>query len=143
MGLDMWLTAKTKKRENNEHTGVCSGLFNIIPKSVDDKVQIGYWRKAYDQQDLILRIQTSGENEEGEIRILPDEIDKIIEESTKILNTHVFDEEDGYDITGDYDGYYSTFYSKQKWKDTIEFFKEAKKILEEDPEAEIYYAERA
>jgi hypothetical protein len=42
MGLDQWLYAKTSKRELNNHTGVCSGLFSIGPAAGDGMVEIGY-----------------------------------------------------------------------------------------------------
>ena len=142
MGMDQYLRAKTNKREYQGATGACSGLFGIAPED-NGMVEIGYWRKAYDQNDLISTTVSAQEDETGHVRILKDEIDEIIEKATQILSTHEFDEEDGYDLTTseDYGGFrtFSTFDSKRKWEDTINFFKEAKKILEEDSNAEIYY----
>lgn len=135
MGLDQWLYAKTSKRELNDHTGVCSGLFGMIPAASDGMVEIGYWRKAYDQEDVIYNIVKGKHNEEGNLPITKEEVDLIITEANTILRTHKFDKETGEDLTTDY----TTWQSKRKWQDTIRFFNEAKAILEEDPEAEIYY----
>jgi len=137
MGLDMYLRAKTNVREYKGSTGACSGLFPIAP---DDKgmVEIGYWRKAYDQRKLIYDYMGT-ENADGHYLITKENVDNILKEAKEILKTHRFDE-DGYDLTEDYD---NTFNSKNKWKDTIKFFKEAKKIYKEDPNAEIYYLEWA
>lgn len=144
MGLDQWLIAKTTKRENKEenHTSVCGGLFGIIPTTVVDKVEIGYWRKAYDQQQLIYNIASKPENDEGNMLITREEVDQILAEAKRILETHKFDEEDGNDLTDDDPAFSSeeyTWLSKRKWEDTVKFFTEAKKIYEEDPDAEIFY----
>jgi hypothetical protein len=142
MGLDQWLYAKTSKRELNNHTGVCSGLFGMVPAASDGMVEIGYWRKAYDQEDLIYQVVKGKFNDQGNLFITKEEVDKILELAIHILTTHRFNPEDGDDMTrGDpvfgSDSY--TWQSKRKWADTIRFFTEAKQILEEDPEAEIYY----
>lgn len=143
MGLDQWLIAKmTKKPETDEHTGVCGGLFGIIPTTVADNVEIGYWRKAYDQDKLICDVAAGKTDEEGNLPITANEVDEIIEEAQRILKKHKFDKEDGYDLTRDdmrFESDEETFMSKEKWKDTIKFFKKAKKILKEDPEAKIFY----
>lgn len=146
MGLDQYLIAKTKTRENKpeEHTGACGGLFDIIPTTVLDHIEIGYWRKAYDQGQLIESIVSHGKDEHGNILIMAEEIDKINKEARRILRTHKFNREDGNDETLDDPNFRSRYYtwmSKRKWKDTIKFFREAKKIMKEDPEAEIYYHE--
>lgn len=142
MGMDLYLRAKTKAREYKGATGFCSGLFGIAPED-NGMVEIGYWRKPYDQYELIANVASSPADKSGHVRITKEEVDEILEKATEILNTHKFDEEDGYDITDseELEGlvFFSTFDSKQKWEDTIEFFTEAKKILEEDPDAEIYY----
>ena len=48
----MYLRAKTTVREHKDPTGACSGLFGLAPAS-KGTTEIGYWRKAYDQLDLI------------------------------------------------------------------------------------------
>jgi len=138
MGLDMYLRAKTTKREYKGPTGACSGMFPMAPAD-HGMVEIGYWRKAYDQEQVIYDY-TSGEfDDTGHMQITKDEVDEILAAAKEILKTHKFDEEDGYDITEDSDFYYETFNADGKWRDTIMFFEEAKKILEEDPDAKIYY----
>lgn len=137
MGLDQYLRAKTTKREYKGATGACSGLFGIAPAD-NGMVEIGYWRKAYDQDKLISDTMSSPFVECGNRLITREEVDEILKEAKHILKTHKFDDE-GYDISENYDGWEATWQSKRKWKDTVKFFTEAKKILKEDPEAEIYY----
>jgi len=141
MGLDQYLRAKTTKREYQGATGACSGLFGLAPDD-EGMVEIGYWRKAYDQDNLISRY-AEADNGCNNRLIKKEDIDSIIKEAKHILKTHKFDKEDGFDITEsteieDFISY-STWQSKRKWKDTIRFFTDAKTILKEDPEAEIYY----
>ena len=140
MGLDMWLIAKKCDIKNDKKTGVCGGLFDIIPTTVNEGAELGYWRKAWDQREVILANTSSGEQEDGGIRIFPAEVDAILAQAKEILETHTFDE-DGFDISEDYYGTMTTWCSKSKWEDTVKFFEKAKKVLEEYPEAEIYYHE--
>lgn len=141
MGLDQWLIAKTKKRENKkeDHTGVCSGLFGIIPTTVANNIEIGYWRKGYAQRNLILEYAKPDlEDDEGNYLITLDGVKAILAEAQEILDTHTFsDDEEEFDLDDDE----GTYYCKTKWENTVTFFKEALKILEEDPEAKIYYHE--
>ena len=148
MGLDAWLMAKTKARQNtdeNSATGVCSGIFGIIPTAVADAVELCYLRKGYDQQQLIWDI-TSGERDEEDctVHLTEADVDRLLEEAQRILSTHTFNEEDGNDTTEDDpefipDSY--TWMSKNKWEDLIKGLEEAKSILEDDPDADIYYHE--
>ena len=145
MGLDMWLRAKSNKREATEQTGVCSGIFGIVPTEDDShNIELGYWRKANDQLSLILDNLSSycmSNNEDVCCRDFPvtkEEIETILEEAKEILATHSFDPEEGYDISEDYDGF-DTWQSESKWQDTVEFFTAAKELLEEDPDAEVYF----
>ena len=137
MGRDVWIRAKTDKRDYKGATGVCSGLFNITMAD-NGMVELGYLRKPYDQYDLLCDATVSAKDETGHIRILPDEVDYILDKSKEILATHTFDE-DGYDVSEDYEGNFGTWQSKIKWEEMVEFFTEAKKLLEEDPNAEIYF----
>lgn len=139
MGLDQWLIAKTTKRENKkeDHTGVCSGLFGIIPTTVVDNIEIGYWRKGYAQRNLILEY-AEPENDEGNYLITLDNVKAILAEAQEILDTHTFSNDDWEEDPEDDE---CTCFCKTKWKNTVEFFTEALKILEEDPEAKIYYHE--
>lgn len=136
MGLDQWLYAKTTKRELNDYTGICNGLFGMIPAASTGMVEIGYWRKAYDQDFVICKNTKLLEDEQGRILITREEVDKILSSAKLILNTHEFEEESGEDLTS---SPRSTWQSKRKWEDTIKFFTEAKQILKDDPDAEIYY----
>ena len=137
MGMDQYLRAKTSKREYQGATGACNGLFGIAPAD-NGMVEIGYWRKAYDQNDLIADVARSqAVDDSGHILITKEDVEEILEKAKEILDTHTFDDE-GYDITPDYEGW-GTWDSKSKWENTIKFFEEAKKIYEEDPKAEIYY----
>ena len=142
MGLDQWLIAKMEKKpEDGKHTGVCSGLFGVIPTAIADSVELGYWRNAYDQNQLILDTVSAREDEKGNILVTPEEIDEILEEARRILKEHKFDNE-GYDTTDDdlrFKSFEGTWLSKDKWEDTIKFFEKAKEILQKDPDAKIYY----
>ena len=141
MGLDQWLIAKTKLEISNDHTGVCSGLFGMVPTTVAEKQEIGYWRKGYDQDQLIYSIVAAHQDEEGNVPITAEEVDDILEEARRILKEHKFDE-DGYDETDDdprFESETATWLSKDKWENTVKFFEKAKEILQQDPEAKIYY----
>jgi hypothetical protein len=97
-------------------------------------VEIGYWRKAYDQEDAIYSIVVGKFNEQNNLLITKEEVENILTKANSILKTHEFDPYTGEDLS---EG--CTWQSKRKWEDTIRFFTEAKQILEEDPKAEIYY----
>lgn len=138
MGLDQYLRAKTTSRKYKGATGACNGIFGVAPDD-EGMVEIGYWRKAYDQHELIVsNIEAAHHTEPCEnIPITREEVLDILEQSEKILKTHKFNK-DGDDITKNCE-LFGTYMCKQKWEDTVEFFTEAKNILEEDSEAEIYY----
>ena len=141
MGLDMWLRVKTKLNVSDTNTGVCSGLFGIVPETKGEQ-EIGYWRNAYDQRALILEYVDNYDNG----LISKEGVDEILEKAKEILETHTFDEEDGYDMTESEDLWGSlllcgTWNCKSKWEDTIEFFTKAKEILEQDENAKIHYLE--
>ena len=138
MGLDMYLRAKTTKRDYTGATGACGGLFTMAPED-NGMVEIGYWRKAYDQQALFTEVISSfdsGHDNCVHFKVEKNEIEEIIETAKAILAEVEFDE-DGSDPTSEY----YTAFSQDKWIDTVEYFTEALKILEEDPEAEIYYCQ--
>lgn len=139
--------AKTKARaatDENSATGVCSGIFGVIPTAVSDAVELCYLRKGYDQQQLICETVGEETDENYTIHLREEDVDRLLEKARRILETHDFDEEDGNDTTEDDpefipDSY--TWMSKDKWKDLIKGLEEAKSVLEEDPEADIYYHE--
>ncbi len=145
MGLDMWLRAKSKTNtEGTEHTGVCSGIFGMVPVSDEShNIELGYWRKANDQLEVILdnlKSYRHRNNDDGcceDYLVTKEEVEDILAEAKNILATHSFDEE-GYDISEDYDGF-GTWNSEAKWEDTIDFFTKAKELYETDPDAEVYF----
>jgi len=140
MGMDSWLYAKTKLKIDTKDTGVCSGLFPITVEH-NGLVEIGYWRKAYDQHKLICDIASGTNNDEGRLLITKDEVDMILQEAKRIFTTHRFDD-DGYDLTDDdpaFESDWGTWMSNSKWAELIRVFTDAKQILDEDPDAEIYY----
>ena len=147
MGLDAWLMAKTKARaatDENSATGVCSGIFGIVPTAVSDAVELCYLRKGYDQQQLICETVGEETDENYTIHFREEDVDRLLEKARRILETHDFDEEDGNDITEDDREFSSecfTWMSESKWKDLIKGLEEAKSVLEEDQEADIYYHE--
>lgn len=174
MGLDMYLKVKHKPQNELEAiataiedkkttlTGACGGLFSIAP---DDNgcEEIGYWRKAYDQRDIILdNIASYGDREDGEdncvdFYISPEEVDKILAEAKAMVSKiekdyamlpqeeKFFIDEDGKKYENSIEDYSElcsstgTFCSYTKWKDTVEFFTKARKIYLNEPEAEIYF----
>jgi hypothetical protein len=141
MGLDMWLRAKSDQMAPTDQTGVCSGIFGIVPMEDEShNIELGYWRNAHDQLDLIFDTISGTGNSCDDIRITHDEINTIIKEATRILATHAFDD-DGYDISDDRDDYNmcGVWHAKQKWQQTLDYFRAAKELLEKDPLAEIYF----
>lgn len=134
MGLDQYLRAKTTKREYKGATGACSGIFNVAPED-NGMVELGYWRKAYDQSEVIIEnaIENVGD---CTYRIDREGCKRIIDTAKNILSTHKFDE-DGYDE----DSFMGTFCSNYKWEDTIKFFEDALSLFDEDSEMELYYLE--
>lgn len=148
MGLDAWLMAKTKARqktEDNSATGVCSGIFGIVPTAVTDAVELCYLRKAYDQRQLLWSYgHKEADEDDFTWHYSKQDIESMLEEARHILFTHEFDEEDENDLTEDDPKFESeewTWMSKTKWEDLIKGLEEAKSILEEDSDADIYYHE--
>lgn len=140
MGLDQWIMAKTKSLPRKDPTGVCSGIFNLIPSSIDGDIELCYLRKAYDQDNLIFRIcgfgaYCGGDSEDVDRRFTLPQINEIITETKRILETHEFDTE-GYDLTESEE---LTFMSKTKYETLLDAMEKARKLLEEDPEAIVYY----
>lgn len=161
MGLDMYLKAKRKSQNKiaaaanagTKLTGVCNGLFPIAPAD-NGCDEIGYWRKAYDQRELIFDIVDDGYADFRkyinclDMLITKDEIDMIIE-GAKI---EVADIEEAYKDWGksvcpdferfaDWRSVSFTSHNYRKWKDTIRFFTKAKKFYAKYPDAEVYYEE--
>ena len=150
MGLDAWLMAKTKARQitdKNSATGVCSGIFGIVPTVVSKDIELCYLRKAYDQRQLLYSCGfTKDKDEEYTWHFTKADLRAMLKEARRILSTHDFDSDDEGDITPtekdpNFISESYTFSSKTKWKNLINGLKEALEILKEDQEADIYYHE--
>lgn len=138
MGMDAWIMAKTKCREHTNITGVCSGLFGIIPTVIADDIELGYIRKGYDQNNLINDITLGKFDNNDNLYLSKDDCKNILEETQRILKEHTFNE-DGYDISDDYTYNDSTFMSKQKYEELQKAMTMALEILNIDPDTRIYY----
>lgn len=125
MGLDQYLRAKTKTVQQKSATGACGGLFPIAPAN-NGTTEIGYWRKAYAVSDYLrnmLEIYDTFNLEDKEISY-----EQVIDILTYAQN--VVTEKD-----------FSDAYEESDWLDAVDFFTTAKKILENNPDAQIYYME--
>lgn len=144
MGLDQWLMAKTKTEKGGNATGVCSGVFGIVPARLKDDLELCYLRKGYDQEKLILEVCAEPFCGDGStIEITASDIDTLLAEANRIVSEHTFDDA-GYDVTGDdpkFESDYATWMSDSKWKDLIDGLSKAKELLRKDPTATIYYTE--
>ena len=101
------------------------GLFPIAPAD-KGTTEIGYWRKAYAVSDYlrqVLEIYDDFNLEDKEISY--NKVLEIIDYATEMLERKSFKNE----------------YEMSDWQDTVEAFTKAKQILENDPDAEIYYLE--
>lgn len=125
MGLDQYLRAKTKSVKQISSRGACDGLFPLAPKD-NGKTEIGYWRKAYDVSDYlrqVLEIYDDFNLEDKEISY--NKVVEIIDYANEKLERNKFDSE----------------YEKADWQNVVSAFTTAKRILENDPNAQIYYME--
>ncbi len=125
MGLDQYLRAKTNTVKQKLSRGACDGLFPIAPAS-KDTTEIGYWRKAYGISDYlrnVLEIDDEFNLEDKEISY--DKIVEILDYANEKIEQKDFQYE----------------YELRDWQDTVKAFTKAKEILENDPDAEIYYLE--
>jgi len=125
MGLDQYLRAKTKSVKQKSSRGACDGLFPLAPKD-NGKTEIGYWRKAYDVSDYlrqVLEIYDDFNLEDKEISY--NKVVEIIDYANEKLERNKFDSE----------------YEKADWQNVVSAFTTAKRILENDPDAQIYYME--
>ena len=138
MGLDQYIVAKVKgKKETGGLTGACGGLFPMAPKS--DKTEIGYWRKFYKLDELIMELKGFDYDEWEEmncedVRLYKKDCQHFLDYAKE----EVAEIEDWYD--GDLDKIYDSDdgWDYQHWKDTEEFFQEALNLITEE-HATIYY----
>ena len=125
MGLDQYLKARTKTVEHKSCRGACGGLFPLAPAD-NGTTEIGYWRKAYDVSDYlrqVLEIYDDFNLEDKEISY--NKVVEIIDYANEQLERNKFESE----------------YERTDWRDVVTAFTKAKEILENDPDAEIYYME--
>lgn len=125
MGLDQYLRARTNTIEQKSSRGACGGLFPIAPAD-KGTTEIGYWRKAYDVSDYlrqVLEIYDDFNLEDKEISY--NKVVEIIDYANEKLERDKFDSE----------------YEKADWQNVVSAFTKAKRILENDPDAQIYYME--
>lgn len=125
MGLDQYLRAKTNTVEQKSSRGACGGFFPIAPKD-NGTTEIGYWRKAYAVSDYLRDLLYIN----GEFNLEDEPIDyyevlEVIDHATALLQEDEFDNP----------------YEKADWEDVKTAFTKAKEILENDPDAEIFYME--
>ena len=125
MGLDQYLKAKTNSVKHKPSTGACGALFPLAP-SDNGTTEIGYWRKAYDVSDYlrqVLEIYDDFNLEDKEISY--NKVVEIIDYANEQFERNKFESE----------------YERTDWQDVVTAFTKAKEILENDPDAEIYYME--
>jgi len=132
MGLDQYCLVESPDIEKTDATGACGGLFPIGP-SIGDRAEIGYWRKAYTVNDLIcktlqsykdLPVDADGYREDNcvDMRMMLDEIEKILKIAKEEANKPIKSE-----------------WEHEDWVNTVEVMTKARRILQQDPEAKIYY----
>lgn len=125
MGLDQYLRARTKLVEQKPSRGACDGVFPIGPAN-KSTTEIGYWRKAYDVSDYlrqVLEIYDDFNLEDKEISY--NKVVEIIDYANEKLERDKFESE----------------YERADWQDVLTAFTMAKWILDNDPDARIYYME--
>ena len=125
MGLDQYLRARTKTVAQKPSRGAFDGLFPIAPAS-KDTTEIGYWRKAYDVSDYlrnVLEVDDEFNLEDKEISY--DKVLEILDYANDKIDSNDFEYE----------------YELRDWQKVVTAFTKAKEILENDPDAEIYYLE--
>ena len=105
--------------------GLVADFFRLPPKD-NGTTEIGYWRKAYDVSDYlrqVLEIYDDFNLEDKEISY--NKVVEIIDYANEQLERNKFENE----------------YERADWQDVVTAFTKAKEILENDPDAEIYYME--
>lgn len=125
MGLDQYLRARTNTIEQKSSRGACGGLFPIAPAD-KGTTEIGYWRKAYAVSDYLRQVLEIYDDFNLEDKEVPyNKVLEIIDYANEQIDRKAFEDE----------------YELSDWQDTVEAFTKAKQILENDPDAEIYYLE--
>ena len=125
MGLDQYLRARTTTLASKQSRGACDGLFPIAPKD-NGTTEIGYWRKAYTVSDYlreILDIHDDFNLEDKEID--RDHVLQVLSHAETVLKEKAYEDE----------------FEQYDWETTVKAFRKAKKILDSDPDAQIFYME--
>ena len=127
MGLDQYLIMKRKNEKKESVLGIMNGAFPLGIKSEGE--QIGYFRKAYAVSNCILEEIGMLDSEEDhnckDLKLTKENIEHIIDEAQWHLDEEVYEDD----------------WEKLDWADAFTIFNNALKILEDDPDAEIYYKE--
>lgn len=125
MGLDQYLRAKTNSVKQKSATGACGGLFPVAPAD-KGTTEIGYWRKAYSVSDYLRQIlEIDDEFNLQDKEISYEQIIDIINHAKNVIQEKLFEDE----------------YEKSDWQDVVTAFTKAKRILEKDAAAQIFYME--
>ena len=125
MGLDQYLRAKTITLASKQSRGACDGLFPLAPKD-NGTTEIGYWRKAYTVSDCIretLGIDGAFNLEDKEVGY--EQVLSVLSYAEDVLESKSYEDE----------------YEQYDWETTVKAFRKAKKILDSDPDAQIFYME--
>ena len=125
MGLDQYLRARTTTLETKRSRGACDGLFPIAP-SDNGTTEIGYWRKAYSVSDFLRQtLDINGDFNLEDAEINYDTVLSILSYAEEYIECKHYKDE----------------YEKYDWENTVMAFTKAKEILENDPDAQIFYME--
>ena len=138
MGLDMYLTVKTKTKGDGLR-GAAGGLIGICPSTeqTDDSIEVGYWRKQYELDDYLIDLLRYREPYDDGYNCVPLEMDE--HELNEVIDylTQMIDEKDLYmraawvwDSREEYE---------EDLQESIEMFKKALSYLTTDPDARVYY----
>lgn len=138
MGLDMYLSVKTKTKGNGLR-GAAGGLIGICPSTeeTDDSIEVGYWRKFYELDDYLIDLLSYREPNDVEYNCVPLEMDQ--SELNEVIDylTQMIDEKDlymrnswGWDSREEYEEYL---------EESIGMFRKALSYLTTDPDARVYY----
>lgn len=125
MGLDQYLRAKTNTVKHTPSRGACGGLFPLAPAD-NGTTEIGYWRKAYSVSDYLRDVlDIDGEFNLEDKDISYEQVIDILTYAQNVVSEKDFEDE----------------YEEADWLDVVEYFTKAKDILENDPDAQIFYLE--
>ena len=136
MGLDQYLIAKIKGAETNNLTGACGGLFPLAPTS--DKTEIGYWRKFYKLEELIMECKNMSREkyEQKNCKDIP-----LSEKDCKFIKSYA--EEEMYELEDWWHGDIEKLLDSDdgwdygNWNKTVQIMKKAIELISNG--AKVYY----